>query len=80
MTRGYLRFPHIAGEQLTFVAENDVWLAPVSRGKAWREDDGQRPGEQPRLSPDGQDVAWTSTATAPPKPTSSSSTVVSVDA
>jgi tricorn protease len=33
---GYLRYPHIHGELLTFAAEDDVWLAPAAGGRAWR--------------------------------------------
>ena len=33
---GYLRFPHVHDDLLTFVAEDDVWLAPVEGGRAWR--------------------------------------------
>ena len=36
MARGYLRFPHLAGDLLTFVAEDDIWLAPLGGGRAWR--------------------------------------------
>ena len=32
-TPGYLRFPHIHGDLLTFVAEDDVWLAPAVGGQ-----------------------------------------------
>ena len=30
---GYLRFPHLRGDLLTFVAENDVWLAGADGGR-----------------------------------------------
>lgn len=33
---GYLRFPHVTGEMLTFTADDDIWLAPVTGGRAWR--------------------------------------------
>jgi tricorn protease len=33
---GYLRYPHIHGDLLVFVAEDDVWLAPADGGLAWR--------------------------------------------
>jgi tricorn protease len=57
---GYLRFPHINGDLLTFVAEDDVWLAPVAGGRAWRlTSDGAQP-TYPRFSRDGSMVAWTS--------------------
>jgi len=59
-TPGYLRFPHIHGDLLAFVAEDDVWLAPADGGRAWRltTDGGQ--ASHPRFSPDGATVAWTS--------------------
>jgi tricorn protease len=58
---GYLRFPHVHGDLLTFVAEDDVWLAPADGGRAWRltADGGQ--ASNPRFSPDGGSIAWTST-------------------
>ena len=57
---GYLRFPHLHGDLLTFVAEDDVWLAPADGGRAWRltSDGGQ--ASHPRFSPDGATIAWTS--------------------
>ena len=36
MARSYLRFPHLRGDTLVFVAEDDVWTAPVSGGRAYR--------------------------------------------
>ena len=33
---GYLRYPHLHEDLLTFVADDDVWLAPVAGGQAWR--------------------------------------------
>jgi tricorn protease len=59
-TPGYLRFPHIHGDLLAFVAEDDVWLAPAEGGRAWRltADGGQ--ASHPRFSPDGATIAWTS--------------------
>ena len=59
-TPGYLRFPHVHGDLLAFVAEDDVWLAPADGGRAWRltSDGGQ--ASHPRFSPDGATIAWTS--------------------
>jgi tricorn protease len=59
-TPGYLRFPHLHGDLLAFVAEDDVWLAPADGGRAWRltADGGQ--ASHPRFSPDGAAIAWTS--------------------
>lgn len=71
----YLRFPHLAGDLVTFVAENDVWLAPLTEaaggggggsaggegGRAWRLTADQVPVLHPRLNPSATHVAWTST-------------------
>ena len=59
-TPGYLRFPHVHADLLTFVAEDDVWLSPAEGGRAWRltSDGGQ--ASHPRFSPDGGTIAWTS--------------------
>ncbi|GAA3855459.1 S41 family peptidase [Saccharothrix violaceirubra] len=56
----YLRFPHLHGELVVFVAENDVWLAPVSGGRAWRVTADQVPVSSPRFDPTGTRLAWTS--------------------
>ena len=57
---GYLRFPHLRGDQLTFVAENDVWLAGADGGQARRLTAEAVPVARPRLSPDGTLLAWMS--------------------
>jgi tricorn protease len=57
---GYLRFPHLHGDLLTFVAEGDVWLAPASGGRSWRVSADQATASYPRLSADGTQIAWTS--------------------
>ena len=57
---GYLRFPHIRGDQLVFVAENDLWLAAADGGQARRLTAEAVPVARPRLSPDGSMVAWMS--------------------
>ena len=67
VTRGYLRFPHLAGDLLTFVAEDDVWLAPLAGGRAWRITTDRVPASRPRLSPDGRRVAWASTVDGAPE-------------
>ena len=67
MPRGYLRFPHLAGDLLTFVAEDDIWLAPLGGGTAWRLSTDHVPASRPRLSPDGRWVAWTSTVDGAPE-------------
>ncbi|GAA1971474.1 S41 family peptidase [Kitasatospora viridis] len=57
----YLRHPHLHGDLLTFVAEDDVWLAPLSGGRAWRLTADRSPVSHPMFSPDGRTIAWTST-------------------
>ena len=57
-TDGYLRYPDVRGDLLTFVAENDVWLAEVSGGRAYRLSADHCPALTPRISPDGAMVAW----------------------
>jgi tricorn protease len=64
---GYLRFPHIHGDLLTFVAEDDVWLAPASGGRAWRLTSDGAQVFHPRFARDGGKVAWTSTRDGGPE-------------
>ncbi|MGW6496347.1 S41 family peptidase [Nonomuraea angiospora] len=44
---------------VTFVADDDVWLAPLSGGRAWRFTADREPVSHPRFSPDGTRIAWT---------------------
>jgi len=57
---GYLRFPHIHGDLLAFVSEDDVWLAPLDGGRAWRLSADRAEAATPRFSRDGRWVAWAS--------------------
>src|SRR5580692_9574953 len=57
---GYLRYPHIHGELLTFAAEDDVWLAPAAGGRAWRLSSDGAQVSYPRFARDGTQIAWTS--------------------
>ncbi|WP_406406018.1 S41 family peptidase [Streptomyces sp. NBC_01643] len=63
----YLRYPHVQGELIAFTAEDDVWLAPLDGGRPWRVSADNRPVSQPRISPDGAHVAWTSTRDGAPE-------------
>ncbi|MET8824684.1 S41 family peptidase [Streptomyces sp. NPDC004610] len=63
----YLRFPHVQGELVAFVAEDDVWIAPLEGGRAWRVSADNMPVTMPRISPDGTAVAWTSTRDGAPE-------------
>ncbi len=58
--RGYLRYPHLHGDLVTCVAEDDVWVVPLSGGRAWRLSADGVPVSHPRFSPDGRWIAWTS--------------------
>lgn len=55
----YLRFPHLHGDLITFVAEDDVWIAPLGGGRAWRVSSLQLPARNPRFTPDGKRLVWT---------------------
>ena len=56
----YLRYPHIQGDMITFTAADDVWLASVDGGRAWRLTDDKQPVRTPRMSADGKHVAFIS--------------------
>ncbi|WP_208900368.1 S41 family peptidase [Streptomyces incarnatus] len=57
----YLRFPHLSGDLLCFVAEDDLWLAPLDApGRAWRLTADRTKDGHPRFSPDGRHIAYTS--------------------
>jgi tricorn protease len=60
VTGDYLRYPHVHGDLLAFVAEDDVWVASIEDGRARRLSADHVPVTHPRFSPDGQWVAWTS--------------------
>ena len=51
VTDAYLRFPDLHDELITFVAEDDVWLAPIEGGRAWRVTADQAGARGPRFSP-----------------------------
>ncbi|MFC7305613.1 S41 family peptidase [Streptomyces monticola] len=63
----YLRFPHLQGDLVAFTAEDDVWVAPLDGGRAWRVSADNMPVNHPRISPDGTHVAWTSTRDGAPE-------------
>ncbi|WP_156722847.1 S41 family peptidase [Streptomyces apocyni] len=63
----YLRFPHIQGDLIAFTAEDDVWVAPLGGGRAWRVSADNTPVNHPRISPDGTQIAWTSTRDGAPE-------------
>ena len=66
-TSAYLRFPHLHGDSVAFTAEDDVWVAPLDGGRAWRVSADNVPVNNPRFSPDGTRLAWTSTRDGAPE-------------
>ncbi|MFF8099630.1 S41 family peptidase [Streptomyces sp. NPDC016640] len=57
----YLRLPHLKDDLLCFVAEDDLWLAPLDApGRAWRLTADRTKLGHPRFSPDGRHIAYTS--------------------
>ncbi|WP_338485157.1 S41 family peptidase [Streptomyces sp. SCSIO 75703] len=57
----YLRLPHLHGDLLCFVAEDDLWIAPLDGpGRAWRLTVDRTKAGHPRFSPDGRQIAYTS--------------------
>ncbi|MET8248290.1 S41 family peptidase [Streptomyces sp. NPDC005202] len=57
----YLRLPHLSGDLLCFVAEDDLWLAPLDGAdRAWRLTVDRTKLGHPRFSPDGRHIAYTS--------------------
>ena len=63
----YLRHPDVHGDTVAFTAANDVWLAPLAGGRAWRLTDEGAPVSYPRFSPDGAHVAYTSRTSGGPE-------------
>lgn len=58
MNQGYYRYPTVAADRLVFVCEDDLWTAPVGGGTATRLTASFGTCTFPRLSPDGQHVAF----------------------
>ncbi|MFJ6073911.1 S41 family peptidase [Streptomyces sp. NPDC093065] len=57
----YLRLPHLSGDRLCFVAEDDLWLASLDGpGRARRLTVDRTKAGHPRFSPDGRHIAYTS--------------------
>ncbi|MFF4229936.1 S41 family peptidase [Streptomyces sp. NPDC001820] len=63
----YLRYPHVHGELIAFTAEDDVWVAPLDGGRAWRVSADNIPVNHPRISPDGTRIAWSSQLAGAPE-------------
>ena len=60
MTQGYYRYPTIAGDRIVFVCEDDLWSVPAGGGTATRLTANFGTCNTPRLSPNGQWIAFVS--------------------
>ena len=57
---GYFRTPTVAGDTVVFVTEDDLWRAPLDGGRAERLTAGLGGVRSPRLSADGEQLAFSS--------------------
>jgi tricorn protease len=65
--QGYFRYPTLAGDQVVFTAECDLWSAPLAGGRASRLT--THPAEETNAvaSPDGKWLAFTAAYDGPPE-------------
>jgi tricorn protease len=61
MDQGYYRYPTIAQDRIVYVCEDDLWSAPASGGDGVRLTVSFGTCSFPKLSPDGESIAFIST-------------------
>lgn len=59
MRASYLRYPHVHGDSVVFVAHNDLWTVDWRGGMAQRRTGMNLPAQYPRFSADGRQLIWT---------------------
>lgn len=62
---GYFRFPAVAGDELVFTAEGDLWRVPIAGGVARRLTSHAGPETHADVSPDGRTVAFSASYEGP---------------
>lgn len=62
---GYLRYPTISGSRIVFVAEDDLWIVEDEGGIARRLTTSLSNAKWPRLSPDGESIAFVASEDGP---------------
>lgn len=66
-TQGYYRTPSVGKDVIVFCAEGDLWKVPLAGGIATRLTTHAGEESGPRLSPDGQTVAFAAQYEGPPE-------------
>jgi tricorn protease len=67
MSTGYLRHPSVHGDRIVFACEDDLWEVSLQGGTARRLTSGRGVASRPIFSPDGTQVAFTSSDQSHPE-------------
>lgn len=58
INKGYYRYATIFEDKIYFVCEDDIWATTIDGGRAHRLTNGQGESSFPRVSPDGEKIAF----------------------